>query len=178
MDALRRSVHEAPLIEDDGYHYLVHPISNGIPTLDPHLMREVVNGICRVADLADVDVIVTPVTMGVHVATAVSLVADIPLVVIRNREYGFDDEVPFDLDGEDYYLNDVSAGDDVLVLDDLTNTGVSVAAITEALDDVGANVADVVTVIRRMESETVEMDYEVKSLIDVEVTADGVEILN
>ncbi|WP_439027249.1 adenine phosphoribosyltransferase [Haloarchaeobius sp. DT45] len=178
MDALRRSIHEAPLIEDDGYRYLVHPISNGIPTLDPHLMREVVNGICRVADLADVDVIVTPVTMGVHVATAVSLVADIPLVVIRNREYGFDDEVAFDLDGEDYYLNDVSSGDDVLVLDDLMNTGVSIAAITEALDDVGANVADVVTVIRRTEAETVEMDYDVKSLVDVRVTDDGVEILD
>ncbi|WP_267640353.1 adenine phosphoribosyltransferase [Haloarchaeobius amylolyticus] len=178
MDALRRSIHEAPLIEDDGYHYLVHPISNGIPTLDPHLMREVVNGICRVADLADVDVIVTPVTMGVHVSTAVSLVADIPLVVIRNREYGFDDEVPFDLDGEEYYVNDVSPDDNVLVLDDLTNTGVSIAAITEALDDIGATVVDVVTVIRRMESETVPMDYEVTSLVDVEVSAEGVEILD
>ncbi|WP_435359394.1 adenine phosphoribosyltransferase [Haloarchaeobius sp. DFWS5] len=178
MDALRRSIHEAPIIDEDGYRYLVHPISNGIPTLDPKLMREVVNGICRVADLADVDLIVTPVTMGVHVSTAVSLVADIPLVVIRNREYGFETEVPFDLDGEDYYLNDVESGDNVLVLDDLLNTGVSVAAITEALEDVGANVADVVTVIRRVEAEQVEMDYDVKSLVDVRVTDDGVEIVD
>ena len=178
MDALERSVHEAPVIEQDGRPYLVHPISNGIPTLDPQLVREVVNGICQVADLADADVIATPVTMGVHVSTAVSLVSDIPLVIIRDRQYGFDDEYGFDAGDDRLYLNDVAAGDDVLVLDDLTNTGAFVAAITEALEEVGANVVDVVTVVRRVESEPVPMDHEVKSLLDVRVSDDGVDILD
>lgn len=178
MDALEQSVHDAPVIDRDGRPYLVHPISNGIPTLDPRLVREVVNGVCQVADLADADVIVTPVTMGVHVSTAVSLVSDIPLVVIRDRQYGFEDEYGFDAGDRRLYLNDVGAGDDVLVLDDLTNTGAFVAAITEALDDVGANVVDVVTVIRRVESEQVPMDHPVKSLLDVRMTDDGVEIVD
>ena len=89
MDKLRRSLHEAPIVEKEGgYEYLVHPISNCVPMLDPGLLREVVNRIIRKADLEDVDKIVTPAAMGIHISTAVSLMTDIPLVVIRKREYG------------------------------------------------------------------------------------------
>jgi len=165
-------------VERDGYRYLVHPISNGIPTLDPRLMREVVTGLVQLVDFEDADVVVTPVTMGVHVATALSLVTDVPLVVIRNREYGFDGEVPFEHPDGEYYLNDVAAGDRVVVVDDLVNTGQSIAAVVEALDDVGAELLDVACVLRRVESRDDLADVDVKRLLDVAVTADGVEIVD
>jgi len=178
MQRLRQSVHDAPVVERDGYRYLVHPVSNGIPTLDPRLMREVVNGLLRLVDFEDADVIVTPVTMGVHVATALSLTTDVPLVVIRSREYGFDDEVPFEHPDGRYYLNDVTAGDRVVVVDDLVNTGQSIAAVVEALDDVGAALLDVACVLRRVESRDDLANVDVKRLLDVAVTEDGVEIVD
>jgi adenine phosphoribosyltransferase len=178
MKRLRQSVHDAPVVERDGYRYLVHPVSNGIPTLDPRLMREVVTGLVRLVDFEDADVIVTPVTMGVHVATALSLVTDVPLVVIRSREYGFDGELPFEHPDGEYYLNDVTAGDRVVVVDDLVNTGKSIAAIVEALDDVGAELLDVACVLRRVESPDDLADVDVERLLDVTVTADGVEIVD
>jgi adenine phosphoribosyltransferase len=92
MEQLRKSLHEAPIIDKDGYQYLVHPISNGVPMLEPALLREVVIGVARAADL-DVDKIVAPEAMGIHIATALSLQTDIPLVVIRKRSYGLEDEV-------------------------------------------------------------------------------------
>ncbi|NHN41368.1 adenine phosphoribosyltransferase [Halorubellus sp. JP-L1] len=178
MQRLRQSVHDAPVVERDGYRYLVHPVSNGIPTLDPRLMREVVNGLLRLVDFEDADVIVTPVTMGVHVATALSLTTDVPLVVIRSREYGFDDEVPFEHPDGQYYLNDVTAGDRVVVVDDLVNTGQSIAAVVEALDDVGAELLDVACVLRRVDSRDDLAAVDVKRLLDVAVTDDGVEIVD
>ncbi|NIU69588.1 MAG: adenine phosphoribosyltransferase, partial [Actinobacteria bacterium] len=92
MERLRESVHEVPIIDKGGYFYLVHPISNGVPMLEPELLREVVVGIIRRADL-DVDKIVTPAAMGIHIATALTLQTDIPLVVVRKREYGLEGEV-------------------------------------------------------------------------------------
>ena len=89
MEKLRESLHEAPIIDKDGYAYLVHPLSNGVPMLEPELLREVVVGVTRAADL-DVDKIVAPEAMGIHIATALSLQTDIPLVVIRKRSYGLD----------------------------------------------------------------------------------------
>ena len=147
MERLRDSFEDAPVIEKDGgYEYVVLPISNGVPMLEPALLREVVVGVTRVAELEDVDKIVTPEAMGIHISTAVSLQTDIPLTVVRKREYGLPGEVSLHQEtgyseGE-MYLNDVEAGDRVLVLDDLLSTGGTLRALTDALDDVGAEVVD------------------------------------
>jgi len=173
MERLRASLHDAPIIDKDGYEYLVHPISNGVPMLDPPLLREVVVGIVRNADL-DVDKVVAPEAMGIHVATALSLQTDIPLVVIRKREYGLPDEVSLQKStgyaSSKMYINDIEPGDRVLIVDDLLSTGGTLAAITEALDDIGADVADIVVVLRKVgDSALEETDHEATSLLDITV---------
>ena len=92
MERLHESLHEAPIIDKDGYEYLVHPISNGVPVLEPGLLREVVIDIMQQSDF-NVDKIVAPEAMGIHLATALSLQTDVPLVVIRKRSYGLPGEV-------------------------------------------------------------------------------------
>jgi len=82
MDQLRQSLLDAPIIEKGEYQYFVHPISDGVPMLKPEL-REIVIRIIRKAELENVDKIVTPAAMGIHISTALSLMTDIPLVVIR-----------------------------------------------------------------------------------------------
>jgi adenine phosphoribosyltransferase len=179
MERLRESFQRAPVIEKEGgYEYVVLPISNGVPMLEPALLREVVVGITRVADLEDVDKIVTPEAMGIHISTAVSLQTDLPVTVVRKREYGLPGEVEIHQEtgyseGE-MYVNDVEAGDRVLVLDDLLSTGGTLRALTEALDGIGADVADVVVVIRKVGSESAMADspHDVTALADIEV-ADG-----
>ncbi|WP_380675694.1 hypoxanthine/guanine phosphoribosyltransferase [Salinigranum sp. GCM10025319] len=175
MDQLRASFDEAPIVEKEGgYQYVVHPLSNGVPMLRPELLREVVVGVMRVADL-DVDKIVTPEAMGIHISTAVSLMTDIPLVVIRKRRYGLDGEVSLHqqtgYSESEMYINDVDPGDRVLVLDDLLSTGGTLAAVTEALEDIGAEIVDVVVVIRKAATESAMADsnHEVTSLVDIEL---------
>ncbi|GGL51214.1 hypoxanthine/guanine phosphoribosyltransferase [Halocalculus aciditolerans] len=180
MDRLRDSLHDAPIVDKDGYHYLVHPISNGVPMLKPELLREVVVGVTRAADL-DVDKIVAPEAMGIHIATALSLQTDIPLVVIRKREYGLDGEVALHqttgYSESEMYINDVEAGDRVLILDDLLSTGGTLAAITDALDGIGADIADIVVVLRKVGPSALDdTDHEVTSLLDITVDESGVTI--
>ena len=176
MDQLRRSFDDAPIVEKEGgYQYVVHPISNGVPMLQPELLREVVVGVMRVADLERVDKIVTPEAMGIHISTAVSLMTDIPLVVIRKRKYGLDGEVPLHQEtgyseGK-MYINDVDEGDRVLVLDDLLSTGGTLAAVTEALGEIGADVVDIVVVVRKAETDSAmdQKNHDVTSLVDIEL---------
>jgi adenine phosphoribosyltransferase len=184
MDRLARSVREAPIIDKGGYSYLVHPISNCVPTLDPGLLREVVVKTIRKADLEDVDKIVTPEAMGIHLSTAVSLMTDIPLVVIRKREYGLAGEVSLAKqtgysEGE-MYINDVREGDRVLLLDDLISTGGTMRAIVEALDGIGAEIVDIVIAIRKVggEDALAGIDHPVKTLINIRVEDGGVEIVD
>ncbi len=175
MDRLSQSLLDAPIIEKGEYQYFVHPISDGVPMLDPELLREIVIKIIRKAELDDVDKIVTPAAMGIHISTAVSLMTDIPIVVIRKREYGLDGEVAlFQETGyseSEMYINDVSAGDRVLVLDDVLSTGGTMKAVLDALNgDISAEVADVVAVIKKAgENELSDTDHHVKTLINVTV---------
>jgi adenine phosphoribosyltransferase len=184
MHRLRQSVTEAPIIDKDGYSYLVHPLSNCVPTLDPGLLREVVVEIIRAADLEDVDKIVTPEAMGIHLSTAVSLMTDIPLVVIRKREYGLPGEVSLAKSTgyaeSEMYINDVDRGDRVLLLDDLISTGGTMAAIVTALDDIGADIVDIVVAIRKVGGEDAldGIDHPVKTLIDIEVGDGEVSIVD
>ncbi|MFC3479007.1 hypoxanthine/guanine phosphoribosyltransferase [Halobacterium litoreum] len=184
MELLRESFDEAPVIEKDGgYEYVVLPISNGVPMLEPALLREVVVGVTRVADLEGVDKIVTPEAMGIHIATAVSLQTDIPLTVVRKREYGLPGEVSLHQETgyseSEMYINDVDEGDRVLVLDDLLSTGGTLRALTDSLDDIGAEIADTVVVIRKVGSDSAMADspHEVTPLVDIEVEDGDVTVV-
>ena len=182
MEKLKQSLLDAPIIEKNGYHYFVHPISDGIPVLEPGLLREIVIQIIRKAELEDVDKIVTPAAMGIHISTAVSLMTDIPLVVIRKRQYGLEGEVSLSQETgyseSEMYINDVDEGDRVLLIDDVLSTGGTLKAVTEALEHIGADVVDVVAVIKKVGGGNAleGSDYQVKTLINVDVV-DGEVII-
>ncbi|MCL7418179.1 MAG: hypoxanthine/guanine phosphoribosyltransferase [Halalkalicoccus sp.] len=173
MEKLIASLSDVPIIDKGDYEYLVHPISNGVPMLEPALLREVVIEVMKVADLA-VDKIVAPEAMGIHLATALSLQTDIPLVVIRKRQYGLDGEVSIHqqtgYSESEMYINDVEAGDRVLVVDDLLSTGGTLAAICGALSDIGAEIVDVVVVLRKVGPSALDdTGFEATSLLDITV---------
>ncbi|MCL9818429.1 hypoxanthine/guanine phosphoribosyltransferase [Natronocalculus amylovorans] len=183
MDLLRQSLLDAPIIEKGEYQYFVHPISDGVPMLEPELLREIVIRIIRKAELENVDKIVTPAAMGIHISTAVSLMTDIPLVVIRKREYGLDGEVSLSQETgyseSEMYINDVEAGDRVLVLDDVLSTGGTMKAILDALTGIGTEVVDVVAVIKKAGPNKLDdTEYRVKTLINVTVEDGEVVIVN
>ncbi|AFK18789.1 purine phosphoribosyltransferase family protein [Haloferax mediterranei ATCC 33500] len=183
MDQLRQSLLDAPIIQKGDYEYFVHPISDGVPMLEPGLLREIVIKIIRKADLEDVDKIVTPAAMGIHISTAVSLMTDIPLVVIRKREYGLDGEVSLHqqtgYSEGDMFINDVDEGDRVLVLDDVLSTGGTMKAVLDALDHIGADVVDTVAIIKKAgPTELDDSEHNVKTLINVTVEDGEVVIVD
>lgn len=184
MDQLAASLRSAPIIEKEGYQYFVHPISDGVPMLEPRLLREIVIKIIRKARLEDVDKIVTPAAMGIHISTAVSLMTDIPLVVVRKRQYGLDGEVALSqVTGyaeSEMFLNDVAAGDRLLVLDDVLSTGGTLHAIIGAVEEIGAELVDIVVVIKKERGGNTVADagYDVKTLINVDVVDGEVVVVD
>lgn len=183
LERLKRSLLEAPIYKRGDYDYFIHPITDGVPEVRPDLIREVVTHIIRTANL-DVDKIVTIEAMGIHIGTALSLFTDIPLVIIRKRRYGLPGEIEVSqvtgYSKGQLYLNGISPGDRVIVVDDVISTGGTALATLEALKAAGAQVVDVVAVIERGSGaeRLKSQGYQIKTMLRVDADEGGVRILD
>lgn len=182
-DLLRRSLLDAPVVRMGDYHYFVHPLCDGVPAIDPALLREVTQDVLAVADL-DVDRIVTVEAMGIPLATAVSLATGIPLTVVRKRRYGLPGEVEV---GQQtgygkgtLYVNDLKPGDRVLLVDDVVSTGGTLEPLLRALRTLGVVVADVVVAIEKGDGRARlerELGVRIRTLQRIEVRDGRVALL-
>lgn len=182
MDHLIRSLESAPVVDRGEYEYFVHPITDGIPEVDPELMDEVAQAITARADLGNIDKILTAEAMGIHIATAVSLESGLPFVIARKRSYRFDDEVAVHQEtgyGEsELYINGLSSGDRLLVVDDVISTGNTLAALSAAAESCGAEIEAIFVVIRRTgDNETPDLPASVEHLVEVDIVDGHVEVL-
>jgi adenine phosphoribosyltransferase len=174
LERLKRSLLEAPVFKRGDYNYFIHPITDGVPEIRPELIREVVGHIVRIADL-DVDKIVTVEAMGIPIGIALSIITDIPLVIIRKRKYGLPGEIEVSqvtgYSRSQLFLNGIEKGDRVIVVDDVISTGGTLLATLQSLKVAGAVVKDVVVVIQRGDGaeRLREKGYEVRTMVQVDV---------
>lgn len=174
LERLKKSLLEAPVFKRGSYNYFIHPITDGVPEIRPDLIREVVSHIVRIADL-EVDKIVTVEAMGIPIGIALSMICDIPLVIIRKRKYGLPGEIEVSqvtgYSKSQLFLNGIDKGDRVIVVDDVISTGGTLLATLESLKVAGASVSDIVVVIKRGDGsdKLKAKGYNVKTMVEVDV---------
>ncbi len=183
LKKLIESLKDTPVIMKGDYPYFIHPLTDGVPELDPDIVREVVSGIIKVADL-NVDKIVTIEAMGIPVATALSLSTNIPVVVVRKRKYDLPNEIVVNqqtgYSKGKLYINGIKRGDKVIVVDDVISTGGTALATLKALEKAGAIVKDFVVVFEKGEGaeRLRKLGYNVKSLVKIDVSRNGVKVVD
>lgn len=179
LDRLKESLLNAPVIKRGDYYYFIHPITDGVPELRSDLIREVSAYILKIANM-DVDKIVTIEAMGIHIGTALSLLTDIPLVIIRKRRYDLPGEIVVNqstgYSKDKLYINGIFKGDKVLIVDDVISTGGTMQATIKAIETVGAEIKDIVAVISRGRGtqKIKEMGHPLKVLVRVDVSEGNV----
>ena len=92
LEKLVESLEKAPVVKKGDYDYFVHGLSDGVPALDPEVLKEISIYLKEKLDFSKIDKIVGVEAMGIHLATALSLETGVPFVVIRKREYGLPGE--------------------------------------------------------------------------------------
>ena len=93
---LKRLIHSletCPVVQRGEYNYFIHPITDGVPSLDPAVLREVATAMIKVLDLNGVDRIVAAEAMGIPIGSIISSMTDIPLNIVRKREYRLPGEI-------------------------------------------------------------------------------------
>ncbi len=149
---LKKSLKTASIIKKGDYTYLVHPLTDGIPELDPKLLQEVVEEIqTRLKNVEKVDKIVTIEAMGIPLATALSLQTGIPFIIVRKRRYNLPDEQTVQqitgYSQTDLFINGIQKGDSVVIIDDIISTGGTLRALLSVLRKMKVTVHQVIVVI-------------------------------
>jgi adenine phosphoribosyltransferase len=183
LERLKKSLEESPVVRMGDYDYFVHPITDGIPRMDPKVLQDVLDRILEVGDF-DCDLIVAPEAMGIPLAVPLSLHTGIPYNVVRKRRYGLTGEVSLQQTTgyarTDMFINGISKGDRVVIVDDVISTGGTLKAIIKAFQAMGVLIVDVIVVVekgdRKAEIES-ELGVWIKTLVKVEMRKGRVVII-
>ncbi len=164
-DSLIASIERSPVVDRNGYPYFVHPLTDGVPPMDPAVLREVLDWMLRVGNF-DCDVIVP-----------LALELGKPYVVIRKKKYGLPGEVALEqqtgYSKSTMYINGIRPGMRVTVVDDVVSTGGTMIALIRALTEtVGAKITDIVIPVDKGDGENLvekATGLRIKSLVRVKI---------
>ena len=153
LTVLQDSLRGAPIIWKGEYPYFIHPISDGIPRMEAEVLRATRDLIVSMVDWSQIDLIVSVEAMGLPLLAAVGEATGKPTVVIRKRSYGMEGEVRVDIStgysSSTAYINDISSGERILVVDDVISTGGTLEPLLETLEGMGAVLQDVIVAIEK-----------------------------
>lgn len=141
------SLAQARVMDRDGYPYIIHPLLDGVPRVDPALLQQFTAWAEELPFVQDATLLMAPEAMGIPVGVALSLQTGKPYVVVRKRRY--------DLEGEEVaycetgygqnclYVNDVRPGDRVAIIDDVISTGGTLDGILHTLTGMDVQITGV-----------------------------------
>ena len=160
-----------PMVKRGEYNYFIHPITDGVPVVEPALLRDVCSAMIKMIDWKDVEKIVVVEAMGIHIGAVLSVMTDIPMTVMRKREYKMPGEVAVHqttgYSKGELYINGIKKGERVVIIDDVVSTGGTMRALLKALEIAGADVVDVCIAIQRGNP---DIGRPYKSLVRIDVT--------
>ena len=185
LTVLQDSRRGAPIIWKGEYPYFIHPISDGIPRMEAEVLRATRDLIVSMVDWSQIDLIVSVEAMGLPLLAAVGEATGKPTVVIRKRSYGMEGEVRVDVatgySSSTAYINDISSGERILVVDDVISTGGTLEPLLESLEGMGAVLQDVIVAIEkgdgreRLSEERPE--WPIRTLARIDIVDGKVEIV-
>ena len=185
LSVLQDSLRGSPIIWTGNYPYFIHPISDGIPRMDADVLRATRDLIVEMVDWSKIDLIVSVEAMGLPLLAAVGDATGKPTVVIRKREYGMEGEVRVDVSTgysqSTTFINDISPGERILIVDDVISTGGTLEPILATLEEMGVILQDIVIAIEKGEGrERLARErprWPIRTLARIDIIDGKVEIL-
>tara|TARA_Y100000746_G_scaffold15315_1_gene12233 strand:- start:647 stop:1225 length:579 start_codon:yes stop_codon:yes gene_type:complete len=185
LTVLQDSLRGAPIIWKGEYPYFIHPISDGIPRMEAEVLRATRDLIVSMVDWSQIDLIVSVEAMGLPLLAAVGEATGKPTVVIRKRSYGMEGEVRVDVStgysSSTAYINDISPGERLLIVDDVISTGGTLEPLLESLEGMGAVLQDVIVAIEKGEGRVrlseERPEWPIRTLSRIDIVDGKVEII-
>ena len=186
LQRLRASLANAPVIWKGDYPYFIHPITDGVPRLDPEVLAAVTELCQQAIEWSTIDLILGIEAMGLPLTAPLSIRTGVPLVVGRKRSYGLEGEVVIDqatgYSKQPMYLNDIAPGERIAIVDDVLSTGGTLRAVIEGVKATGATIVHILVVVEKGPGlKQLQADYPgitIQSLVRLEMNGADVVLLD
>ncbi len=175
LERTRESLDSSPIVMRNGYPYIVNPLMDGVPRMDPAILSEVTERMMELCDF-DCDLILAPEAMAIPFAAVISIRTGIPYSVIRKRSYGCEGEIAIEKETgysrNTMYINDIVEGERIVIIDDVISTGGTMKSIVDAIEGRGCRIVDIVVAINKSDdlgSVSDMLGHSVKSVVDLRI---------
>ena len=164
MQILKQSLSDAPIIWKGDYPYFIHPITDGVPRLEPNVLQAIVDLTEPLVDWDNIDIILGIEAMGLPLTAPLAMRTGVPMVIARKRNYGLEGEVEINqqtgYSKGSIYLNDIKAGERIAIIDDVLSTGGTMRSVIEGVRQTKASVENIVIVVEKGDGmQNLKQDY-------------------
>lgn len=164
MQILKQSLSDAPIIWKGDYPYFIHPITDGVPRLEPNVLQAIVDLTEPLVDWDNIDIILGIEAMGLPLTAPLAMRTGVPMVIARKRNYGLEGEVQINqqtgYSKGSIYLNDIKAGERIAIIDDVLSTGGTMRSVIEGVKQTKASVENIVIVVEKGDGmQNLKRDY-------------------
>ena len=186
IEVLKQSFIKAPIIWKGDYPYFIHPITDGVPRLEPDVLKAIIELSVPLIDWQSVDMILGIEAMGLPLMAPLSMRTGIPMVIARKRQYNLKGEIEINQETGyskgSIFLNDIKQGENLVIIDDVLSTGGTIRSVIEGVNKTGAVIQNIVVVVEKGPGmAALQKDYpEIRfdSLVKLEMDGEKVVILD
>ena len=174
---LEQVYENAPAVKSGKHYTTVNEFTDQQPALRPEVLAEARDRLCELGQF-DADKILVEEDKGAILGAAICLAKKLPLAVARWYSYELNHALTASIKSEYFsgklYVNGISRGDRVVIVDDTISTGGTLVALIEAVSLAGASVVEVLVAVEKVNNRGAELirsrfNLEVKSLIQITV---------
>ena len=164
MQILKQSLSDAPIIWKGDYPYFIHPITDGVPRLEPNVLQAIVDLTEPLVDWDNIDIILGIEAMGLPLTAPLAMRTGVPMVIARKRNYGLEGEVQINqqtgYSKGSIYLNDIKEGERIAIIDDVLSTGGTMRSVIEGVKQTKASIENIVIVVEKGDGmQNLKQDY-------------------
>jgi len=150
LEHVKEDIRNSPVVMRGDYPYIVLSLSTGIPRIRPESLKEAVDRMIEISDF-DCDVILAPESMGILYGAPISLRIGKPVMMIKKKSFGIDDEVKVSSETgyakNTFYISCLRKGEKAVIVDDVISTGGTTRSLIKALRRMGVTVTEVICML-------------------------------
>lgn len=184
LKLLKEQLTKARVIKKGEYKYILNAITEQDPPLEPAILDDCANKLLERLNWKGATKILTPESMGIHIATTISLKTNLPLIIAtRRKKFTLDEIQVHYITGYDngiFYFNGIQKGDKVLIIDDLISTAGTLVSIIDGIKKIGAEVIDIGVIFNKVDyggaRQLQRNGFEPKYLLNVKLKGEKVEV--